>query len=101
MKTMAVIAIIGAAVLALGSTAWAAGNAYTHDGYGYCGWQNAAPVTSPSPASQQDATDVTAHQHRCGHWWGWLVPGHRDNCCTGDHGHRSGGSGRYHGGGRW
>jgi len=98
MKTIMIMAIVAVAVLALGSAAWAAGRAYTYDGYGDCGWRNATSVASHAPATQPDATGGTVHQHRCGHWWGWLVPGHRANCCTWDQGYRCGGPGRHRGG---
>lgn len=90
MKTIAIVGAIGAAVLAIGGTAWAAGNVYTHEGYGYCGWRNAAPAASHAPATQPDATGGTVHQHGCGHWWGWLVPGHRARCGTWNHAPHSG-----------
>ena len=73
MKTIAIGVMVGVTVLALGSVAWAGGDGPSR----YGAWHGSQAVA--------------AHRHNCGHWWGWLVPGHREDCCTWGHGQRPGG----------
>ena len=82
MKPIAIMAIVGVAILVLGATAWT-GRAYAHGGYRHGGWTHAGPAVDRSPASQPDADAGGAiYQHQCGHWWGWPVRGHRARCRT-------------------
>ena len=100
MKAIAIVMIIGLAVLALGAVARAASPGYGD--YGYCGWRAAPAAAGQSQATHPVGNDAqpAAHRHDCGHWWGWLVPGHRAGCCTWNYGQRSGHqrSGSYCGG---
>ena len=89
MKAIAIVAIIGVAVLAVGTVAWAGGPGYGRNGY--CGWYGAPAVAGRAQTTQPaGGAQAAAHRHDCGHWWGWLISGHRAGCCTWDHGPPSG-----------
>ena len=88
MKAITIMTIVGIAILAIGAVAWAGGRGYGYGGY--CSWRGAPALDQPQTTHQADGVQPIAHRHNCGHWWGWLVSGHRASCCTWDHGRRSG-----------
>lgn len=110
MKAATIIMILGLAIPTVGATAWSGGNGHasdgwadgnTHvqDGYGCCSRNDVPSAASQSPATQPGATVGDGTQpSRCGHWWGWMRPGHRANCCGSMHGRHDDGYGRRHGG---
>jgi len=98
------IAVMAAAALAVGVGGCAGANCRQAHGWSDdssypqgCGWYDDSSYQR-NGGSYEDASigDVQAsswhgpssdqakmrrsanHDHQCGHWWGWLAPGHRD-----------------------